>query len=218
MSNRIKTGDASRAVAEAQRRLEDLADGRARIKRSEINDPVLQDVAADNSVTSGCSAQSMRDVSVKKMKKALEIIGSSIDRVDMNQDGEIGYSEARRLSPLAARMLDHIADGSLFAGPAGPNQDALSLDDSSVRAAWEQLPNTGRIGKRQVTALLSAAKGDGNGISDTERSDLEKILDFAGDRMTDAARHHLEGELASLPRASSACGGSAPPPPASTGC
>lgn len=224
MPSRIKSNDATRAIAEAQRRLESLADGRSTVKRSEIADPVLKDLAADGAVTTGCSASAQRNVSVAKMRKTLETIGSTLATADRNHDGEIGYSEAQRLSPLAARMLDHIAEGSLEpgAGPAAPR-----LDDSSLRQAWDEyVPATGRILKPHAEALLRAVRDHGS-TSGTEEADLERILDLAGGRLTRGAKEAIEEHLDGLRSVSSGCGSSssapapAPPPappPVSSGC
>ncbi|MBN2360489.1 MAG: hypothetical protein JXR83_13625 [Deltaproteobacteria bacterium] len=113
MSNRVRTDAALRGVEAYQKALDKLAAGRNRIKKSEIADPFLADVARDRTVTTGCSNAAKYYASVNKMKKALEVVGATMASIDSNRDGEIGYGEAQRLSPLGVRLLDAVAEGKV---------------------------------------------------------------------------------------------------------
>lgn len=106
MSNRITPKQAQTVVRDLEKKLDTLANGRTSLKPSEIkNDPILSKLV--QSVSTGCGAAPT--VSVAQMKEALKTIGASIASADKNNDGEVGYVEAARLSPLALRLLDMAA-------------------------------------------------------------------------------------------------------------
>ncbi|MFH1807411.1 MAG: hypothetical protein ABIJ09_01605 [Pseudomonadota bacterium] len=130
MSNRVRTDAAMKGIEAYKKQLEKLADGRTKIKKDEIEDPFLAAVAKDGSVTTGCSAAAQRYASVNKMKKALETVGATVARIDANQDGEIGYGEAQRLSPLGVRLLDAVAEGKVPRPRTAPRRTSSSSSSS----------------------------------------------------------------------------------------
>lgn len=103
MTNRITPKQTQAVVADYQKKLDALANGRTAVKESEIaDDPVLVRLA--DAVSTGCGAAPM--VSVAKMRETLKTIGATLASADKNNDGEISFVETARLSPLALRMLD----------------------------------------------------------------------------------------------------------------
>jgi len=106
VTNRIKPSQAQTVVRDLEKKLDAIANGKTSLKASALqDDPILSSLA--KTVTTSCA--SSPSVSVAKMKEALKTIGVSIANADKNNDGEIGYVEASRLSPLALRMLDMAA-------------------------------------------------------------------------------------------------------------
>lgn len=70
------------------------------VELSKIKDPALRTLAG--TVATGCSRTT---VDLKALRASLKTIGSELRSVDKNNDGQLNATEQKKLSPLAARLL-----------------------------------------------------------------------------------------------------------------
>jgi hypothetical protein len=86
----------------------------AEMPASAIKNKALRELASP--VSTGCASTAM--VKTDQLKRALQTVGKDIERADANKDGRLNVGEQRRLSPLAARLLQ--AAGNNVASPDEP--------------------------------------------------------------------------------------------------
>lgn len=128
----INPGKSLRGMQAELRALEKNHGGTADL--SSIKDPSLKALA--RTITTGCGGSI---VNLKDLRAQLKTIGSELRSVDKNKDGKLDVPEQKKLSPLAARLLQAAGDevarpsrGSVSTGCGTPVHQPVSTGCSTT--------------------------------------------------------------------------------------
>jgi len=134
----IKTSSTIRSM---QAELRSLEKSSARtVAVAELKNPALKTLARDvATVSTGCGAGT---VDLKKLRESLKTVGAEVRAADKNKDGELNTTEQKKLSPLAARLLQ--AAGKEVARPDDGSRVATGCGSSTPARPTPQDPPVAR--------------------------------------------------------------------------